>query len=502
MRGDVGESSNADCLREETVMAFLDGTLASEDARRVEEHIDACGECRALLAEMGRSLAPSVSGPLPEGATEAEPGRALERGGLVGRYRLLGPLGSGSMGIVYAAYDPQLGRRIALKLVRPRAQRNGESGERSRGRVLREAQAMARLAHPNVVAIHDVGTFGDEVFLAMELVEGTLASVLEAGTPSPGWQEILALFLQAGEGLAAAHDEAIVHRDFKPENVLVGRDGRPRVCDFGLARSPAPMRPEALPPDDLAANAIATATRGLVGTPAYMAPEQLRGEHAGPPADVFAFSVALYEALHGERPFAGSSVPELRRAIEAGQVRRPPPMSLSARAVPRTVRECILRGLAANPKARPTMRQLLADLRRAGAPRSGARPLRLALLATPLAAAGAIAMLVSRGQGAPAGAAEARITAAPPPMVAVAVTTAAAPASSSSTAPDSIPPAATTQPPPAASHVTQAAVGLPSARRQSAITAALGADAAAPAPPASVASTPSARLRPLFDDPY
>ncbi len=169
-------------------------------------------------------------GPRPGPSAEA-----LGRGVAVGRYVVLDRIGAGGMGVVYAAYDPELDRRVALKLLRP----DRFGGDAGRLRLLREAQALARLTHPNVVAVYDVGTFGDRVFVAMELVEGeTLRQWLRAEPRSPRpWREVLERFLPAGRGLAAAHAAGLVHRDFKPENVLLGRDGRARVVDFGLAKA-------------------------------------------------------------------------------------------------------------------------------------------------------------------------------------------------------------------------------------------------------------------------
>src|SRR5262245_38729127 len=156
----------------------------------------------------------------------------LERGAAVGRYVILDRLGTGGMGVVYSAYDPELDRKVALKLLRP--DRGPFSGEAGRLRLLREAQAIARLSHPNVIAVYDTGSFGDQVFVAMEFVEGwTLRQWLEEKRPA--WREVLARFVLAGRGLAAAHAVGLVHRDFKPENVLLGKDGRVRVADFGIA---------------------------------------------------------------------------------------------------------------------------------------------------------------------------------------------------------------------------------------------------------------------------
>ncbi|MBX7082290.1 MAG: serine/threonine-protein kinase [Nannocystaceae bacterium] len=281
----------------------------------------------------------------------------------VGRYLVLGRIGSGGMGVVYAAFDPQLDRKIALKVLYA----DGSSDDRHR-RLLREAQALAQLTHPNVVAIHDVGSFDPpggagggaaSVFLAMEYVEG---ETLTRWLAQPRrWQEILDTMVEAARGIAAAHAKGLVHRDFKPDNVMVGADGRVRVMDFGLARAAAtPATDRAAAPASTLALELTTAST-IVGTPAYMAPEQ----HAGAPADAlsdqFAFCVATWEAICGERPFAGDSLPELATAVSQGRLREWP---RSARTPP-WLRRALERGLARQPQARwPTMNALVAALER------------------------------------------------------------------------------------------------------------------------------------------
>ncbi|MCA9712961.1 MAG: serine/threonine protein kinase, partial [Myxococcales bacterium] len=185
---------------------------------------------------------------------------------------------------------------------------------------------MAKLTHPNVIAVHDVGTYEGRVFIAMEFVDGpTLRTWLLQGPLE--WNEIVEVFVKAGRGLAAAHAVGLVHRDFKPDNVLIGRGGRVLVMDFGLARQassrPAEAQPTGTPPPD-ARDMVLTRTGALVGTPAYMAPEQHKGSVADPRVDQFSFCVALYEALYGERPFAGNSVASLAINVLEGHVRSPP----------------------------------------------------------------------------------------------------------------------------------------------------------------------------------
>ena len=263
------------------------------------------------------------------------------------------------MGAVYAAYDPELDRKIALKVLHPGAR----TGSHARERLLREAQALARLSHPNVVAVHDVGVHDEQVFVAMEFIAGaTLSATIEGRKPDNA--EILRLYRAAGDGLAAAHRAGLVHRDFKPDNVMVGQDGRVRVVDFGLAQAAAESR--TVPPGsapDLAAVARTglTATGALMGTPAYMAPEQYLGQPTDARTDVVAFCVALYEHLHGRRPFQGDTLAELAESIVSGDLPDSPP---GAR-VPGRLRRILLRGLAPDPAHRyPSMEALLADLDR------------------------------------------------------------------------------------------------------------------------------------------
>ncbi|HUJ57986.1 MAG TPA: tetratricopeptide repeat protein [Kofleriaceae bacterium] len=297
----------------------------------------------------------------PTGVTRREgpgsgPRRAaerLERGTLVGRYVVIALVGEGGMGVVYSAFDPELDRKVAIKLLQARPAAGSSGGEQAW--LLREAQAMARLSHPNVLAVHDVGTLpGDRVFVAMELVEGeTLRQWLRG--PRRPWRDVLGVMRAAGAGLAAAHASGLVHRDFKPENVLVGRDGRVRVMDFGLARL---ADAEDLPPPDQAVDvhsplsATLTAAGALVGTPAYIAPELRGGAAADARSDQFSFGVALYEALFRARPYS-------KEAPASAGPPRPPADSR----VPARLQRAVLRAIAPEPAARfPSMDALLAEL--------------------------------------------------------------------------------------------------------------------------------------------
>jgi serine/threonine protein kinase/Tfp pilus assembly protein PilF len=296
-------------------------------------------------------------------ADESKPFAATAPTTAVGRYLVERELGSGGMGLVYAGYDPELGRKVAIKLMRPEASGKADPSQ-GRARLLREAQALAQLTHPNVIAIHDVGTFGDQVFIAMEYVEGcTLTDWLLAQKRS--WSEIVSIFVQAGSGLGAAHAKGIVHRDFKPDNLWVGEDGRAQVLDFGLARpiSTQPAEPPGeenkLSPRLAMLRASITETGKLLGTPAYMAPEQRRGEVGDARSDQFSFCVALYQALYGEFPFRAESVEAPRHQVKQRTLKEMP----KPRGVPSWLRRVLLRGLTANPADRyPSMDRLLQEL--------------------------------------------------------------------------------------------------------------------------------------------
>ena len=272
----------------------------------------------------------------------------------IGRFVVLDRLGVGAMGVVYSAYDQQLDRKVAIKLL------HAEQRE-ARTRLLREAQAMAKLSHPNVVQVFEVGTQADQVFLAMELVRGSTLRHWQDARPR-ATQEIIDVYVQAGQGLAHAHAKGLVHRDFKPENVLVGHDGRVRVLDFGLARPEGRsrrVRRTAIPGTIRRQDSLGTElTRDgeLVGTPAYMAPEVYGGGHADPLSDQFSFCVALFETLYGKRPFRGGTVAELSAAVVNGALATAGPGPQGAE----RLRKTVLRGLSVEPGERfPDMAALL-----------------------------------------------------------------------------------------------------------------------------------------------
>ena len=301
---------------------------------------------------------------------------------LAERYTVLGQLGQGGMGVVVSAYDAKLDRRVALKLLKARADSQGESEQR---RLMREAQTMARLSHPHVVTVYDVGQLEDgRVFLAMEMVEGTTLRhwcQVEGRT----WHQVLEAYLAAGRGLAAAHAVGLVHRDFKPDNVLVGKDGRVRVTDFGLARADETQlgdgsAAECAPGSPLWEMSLTEP--GLVpGTPKYMAPELLQGKPASARTDVYAFCLALYEALYRQSPFAGQHGSGRAEGPRPRQVTPPP----SGAGVPSWVGRPVLQGLSYQASERPaSMDVLLEALSRS--------PTRLWLRALAVAAGGALVL--------------------------------------------------------------------------------------------------------------
>jgi tetratricopeptide (TPR) repeat protein len=333
-------------------------TLVPEEPR----HTVVTDDRRTVNIGTGDAKGPG-SGALPHEAP------TLGRGTPLDRYVVLEPLGEGGMGMVYAAYDSVLDRKVALKLLPPGGLDGGPEVSSGRARLLREAQAMARLSHPNVVAIYDVHQHDSQVFMAMELVDGQTLLQWEREKPR-SWRELLTAYLAAGRGLAAAHAAGLVHRDFKPTNVLVGKDGRVRVTDFGLARphnAPAELGADVPAPDTgpIKGHSLLelnlTQRGAVMGTPAYMAPEQFRGATADARSDQFSFAVSLWEALYGVRPFEGTSPSDRRENVLAGRINPPPSYSK----VPPWVMRALLRALNTAPEARyPSLDALLAILER------------------------------------------------------------------------------------------------------------------------------------------
>ena len=373
------------------------GTVASPD--------QTSPELDATRVEPSGGSATGVEAPADERGLD------LARGMQVGRYLVLDSLGAGGMGEVFSAYDPDLDRRVALKLVKFGAR---EDAELARSRLLREAQALAKLSHPNVVAVYDAGTHGDRVFIAMEYVQGhTLRRWISEAAEreaAPSWRVALELMLQAGRGLAAAHAQGLVHRDFKPANVMVSEDGRVRVLDFGLARRFGEN--DSLPPQvELVVESLdgasgprsslelqLTQTGMVMGTPAYMAPEQFFGGHIDARTDQFAFCVVLYRVLFGLRPFVGESYRELGRAVARGELREMP----KAARVPRSIQAAVRRGLSVGRDDRFASMDELLDALERGAGEGRRRRMLAGTGALLLAGLGTAGLLGRQGERAPA----------------------------------------------------------------------------------------------------
>jgi serine/threonine protein kinase/tetratricopeptide (TPR) repeat protein len=366
---------------------------------------DELGSAASLLRGLADAPgAPVVRGPLRPGQRVA------------GKYEIGRAIGEGGMGVVYRARDVRLDRPVAIKI-------GSAVSPGALARMEREALALARLSHPNVVVVYEVGEVDGRVFVAMEYVEaGTARSWLSAAAKPRTAREILALYAAAGDGLAAAHAAGIVHRDFKPDNVLVGADGRPRVADFGLARAAEPSQsadpdtlrdpdadPDTLPDPSRTPAPLAELSHAgmVVGTPVYMSPEQLRGERVDARTDQFAFCASVWNALYAVRPFPGETPAQLRDAIESSEPRTSGPAGArtTPAGIPRHVELALRRGLRADPAARwPSMTALLAELRR-----DPARRRRNALLGAAVVASLASAVIVplamrgSAGPPAPCG---------------------------------------------------------------------------------------------------
>lgn len=302
--------------------AFACGRASPSELHGVERHLATCNACASAVGEVMRAGA----------ATDAPAQR-------IGRYVLLEQLGRGASATVHAAYDPRLRRRVALKISTPGSTLDGVGRERA----LREAQALARVEHPNVLTVFDVSSVDhDPMYIAMELIEGDSLRGWCARADRP-WRSVLRVLIDAAHGLAALHAAGIVHRDVKPDNILVGDDGRVRVADLGLARADDPHRGDVveIALDDGALDVTLTRTGALLGTPRYMSPEHFVGGELDARSDQFGFCVAATEALFATLPFPGADMAELRAAVERGPA-TPQPSKRAPAALWRVLR----RGLA------------------------------------------------------------------------------------------------------------------------------------------------------------
>jgi len=398
------------CPSDKTFTRLLEGLLSDDELKALQAHGDGCAACGRTLAELARSMNPGQGDWLGE------------------RYQLLEPVGIGGMGVVYTAFDTKLQRKVAVKRLRELAV--AASAEKRRARFLREAQLLASLSHPNVLTVHDVGGVDPELYVVMELIDGwPMSRWITEADPRPGWRRILDVYEQVGRGLSAAHQLGVVHRDVKPENILVARNGRVLIGDFGLAGlvEAAGGTPD---PADLPTGL--TQTGAVLGTPAYMAPEQHEGRPADTLSDQFSFCVSLYESLHGRRPFPGQTAGEVAAAVRTVR-----PM-IGSDGVPRAVDRVVVRGLTVDPRQRhPSMDALLVAL--AGAREQ--RPVKSMLMAgatgVALAATVAAAIVVARSK-------PEQVVTVPPPVI---VSTPPAPAANHGEPPASTEPPAPTTPP-------------------------------------------------------
>ena len=341
-------SAPSECPPDDAFARFVAGDLSGDEREQLLEHADNCEICHELLAVVLRGPGPSPEDDTLPNVDGKPPPPRPKAGDRIEHYVVVDIVGAGAMGVVLHCRDTSLGRDVALKLLNRAPDRQYEQ------RLIREAQALAQLTHPNVVTVHAVFRHEGSVYVAMEYVQGrSLRRWCEAKRRP--WSEVLKTFLQAGQGLAAAHSEGLVHRDFKPDNVLVSDDDRVLVTDFGLAA----VTPQTDTPSSVDWSEPLTKTGTALGTPRFMAPEQIRGDAVEPRADQFSFAVALYHGLYRRFPFKGATIEEL-----AINIRRdgptPPPAETP---VPAAVWETLRRSLSYEPSDRfETMGAMLAQL--------------------------------------------------------------------------------------------------------------------------------------------
>ena len=273
----MASPTSPDCLSPEAVARLVKGGAGAAESERIHIHLEVCGDCNRRVAEA-----------VGADAEARWPLRTLAPGTEVSHYRIRELLGEGPGGTIFEADDPRGGTRVIVKFLRP--DRHPD--------LVREEQSLTRLSHPNVVNVLDAGVFQDEAYVVMELIDGQRLDEWLAERERP-WREVLEVFLDCARGLAAAHALDLIHRDFKPENVIVGRDGRARITNFGLAKA----TPRASQVMSVVNASGELSSSSSAGTPAYMAPEQFRGKPADARTDQFAFCVALYRALYGQPPF-------------------------------------------------------------------------------------------------------------------------------------------------------------------------------------------------------
>ncbi len=376
------------CQPPEVLRKYALGELPPAESAALKEHLEGCTVCAARLSSEGLPTRTGAPAQRPQ-AMPPPPPEPLPL--QIGRYRVLDRLGEGAMGTVYSAYHPDLDRRVAIKMIKT-GEGGGQMTTGQQERLVVEARAMARLGHPNVVVVHDVGSQGGRPYLVMELVDGeSLAQRLKRGAVPLA--EALSIIVQSGRGLAAAHRAGIIHRDFKPANVLLSRDLRVRVADFGVARLPQATEPQPGALDFSASDGSSSSTLPgqVVGTLSFMAPERIAGQPADERSDQFAFCITAFEVLYGRRPF-DLTLPLAERFNQLAEV--------PSRGESRHVRAAIRRGLSYDPAQRfASMQALLDELERERLTAGRVAPW-VALAAVLAGSAGALWML-SRPQPTP-----------------------------------------------------------------------------------------------------
>lgn len=337
------------CPDENTFLAFIDGDLPKDHAQELEAHIDQCPVCSELFVELGHLMLGQT-----EDDPNSQPQVMAQSPKTLGRYHLKRIVGAGGMGVVYEATDPELQRKVAIKIIRP--DKFDDLQDQRRARLKREARALAALTHPNVLTVYDVGEDEARIWIAMEFIDGQPISDWIA-SERPSWQDILDVYKRAGKGLAAAHEHGLVHRDIKPDNVLISKDDRVLLMDFGLAaQDELPSQSRVLTTDD-----PLTVTGVIVGTPLYMSPEQLAGQKLDPLSDQFSFCVSVFEGLYGFRPFSGHTLQDLTAAVNSGQLIRP-----RTKDIPDALFDVLERGMSPRPAERfEDMQALLSALEHA-----------------------------------------------------------------------------------------------------------------------------------------
>ena len=501
------------CPEDDAFAQMLQGALDDQALERLHAHIEACPACAHLAHVLAQVMTPrQESSPPPQDDDDSPRSPALLPATL-GRYELRGLLGLGGMGAVYVARDPELARDVAIKLLRPDHAQGASS--QVHARMLQEARALARVEHPHVLPIFEVGALDGSsggVFLVTQLVRGQTARQWVQGRSVP---ERVALYLQVARGLHAAHERGVIHRDVKPDNILVNAQGHAFLTDFGLATagegvssgvsssdpsssdpsSSDPTSPTSMP-TPTPTRPWRTATGAILGTPAYMAPEQHDGQAVDARADLFAWSASLYEALYGFRPFMGHSVEAIAAAARRGDLVKP-----HADAVPASLFEALALGLRPRPEDRPgSMLELMALVESAMRPRPP-RAKRAAALASSLAMIAALAAWGVAGRQSPAvpapPASLSDASASPEAPSAARAASQAMPATPAPQAPQASPPPEL--PPPQAPpplEVASAPAGAQAAPRARSARRPKGASAVKPAPTAPIKPVASASLAP------